>query len=96
MRITKAVTECSGLAMLISASFVCSTVADGQASARKPPRFEDYPAKEVYKGPPVAPKILTPIQRRYRTRIREGVDKGWGVYQDGREQNGPVRTSPGT
>lgn len=89
MGITRAVPECFGLAMLISASFVCLTVADGQAPARKPPRFEDYPAMGVYKGPPAAPKILTPIQRRYRTRIREGVDKGWGVYQDGREQNRP-------
>jgi hypothetical protein len=68
---------------------VCSSAADAQASARKLPRFEDYPAKEVYTGRPAAPNILTPIQKRYRTRIRDGVDKGWGVYQDGREQNRP-------
>ena len=35
------------------------------------------------------PKIVTPVQRKYRTRIRQGVEKGWGVLRDGREQNHP-------
>jgi hypothetical protein len=57
------------------------------------PRFEDYPVKEIYKGVPAAPKIITPAERKYRTRIREGVEKGWGVFQNGlghgNEQNRP-------
>jgi hypothetical protein len=58
-----------------------------------PPRFEDYPAKETYSRIPAPPKIVTPAQRRFRTRIREGVEKGWGVFQNGlgngKEQNRP-------
>ncbi|MDX2151629.1 MAG: hypothetical protein SFV54_12900 [Bryobacteraceae bacterium] len=53
------------------------------------PRFEDYPATEIHGAALAAPKIMTPVQRKYRTRIREGVEKGWGVRQDGKEQNHP-------
>jgi hypothetical protein len=73
-----------------------------QAETRKwirhdPPRFEDFPASEIWHGcgskcpagTPMAPKIITAVQRRYRTRIREGVEKGWGVFRDGKEQQGP-------
>jgi len=49
------------------------------------PRFEDYPAHDLFQGTPVAPKIVTPAERLYRTRIREGVQKGWGVVHDGKE-----------
>ena len=40
-------------------------------------------------GQPVLPKIGRPSQRRYQTRIREGVEKGWGVYCDGVAQDRP-------
>jgi hypothetical protein len=53
------------------------------------PHFEDYEIKEIFKGTPVAPVIETSLQRMYRTRIREGVMKGWGVFRDGKEQPGP-------
>src|ERR1035438_5845146 len=53
------------------------------------PRFEDYPATQIYKGKPAPPKIVTAEQRMYRTRIREGVEKGWGVLRDGKERPGP-------
>ena len=45
--------------------------------------------RQVYNGVPAPPKIVTASQRRYRTRIREGVEKGWGVLQDGSEQHRP-------
>lgn len=47
------------------------------------PRFEDYPAGQVFKGKPATPKLVTQAARLYRTRIREGVEKGWGVYDGG-------------
>jgi hypothetical protein len=53
------------------------------------PRFEDYPVTEVFKGSPAVPILATPEDRMYRTRIREGVSKGWGVIRDGKEQPGP-------
>lgn len=44
-----------------------------------PPRFEDYPAESIYKGTPAPPILVTPEQRLYRTRIRNGVNNGEGV-----------------
>ena len=61
----------------------------GQPKAKAAPRFEDYPAAEVFAGHAVHPNIVTSSQRRYRTRIREGVEKGWGVFRDGVEQKQP-------
>jgi len=59
----------------------------GQPKPKAAPRFEDYSATDVFAGQPVPPKIVTSSHRRYRTRIREGVEKGWGVFGDGVEQN---------
>src|ERR1051325_7876212 len=42
-------------------------------------RFEDYPVKDVFTGKPADPKIVEPWARMFRTRIREGVSKRWGV-----------------
>lgn len=72
----------------MSFSLACALAVSAwaQSSGGAIPRFEDYPAKEVYKGVQVAPKILTPIEQKYLTRIKEGVEKGWGVLRDGREQ----------
>jgi hypothetical protein len=39
------------------------------------PRFEDYPVTAIFKGVPAPPK-LRPVDRLFRTRIREGVAKG--------------------
>lgn len=60
-----------------------------QQAALGQPRFEDYPATSIYQGKPAPPKIVTAEQRMYRTRIREGVEKGWGVLRDGVERLGP-------
>jgi hypothetical protein len=38
-----------------------------------PPRFEDFPANKVFSGTPVAPKLLEPWAKMYRTRIEQGV-----------------------
>ena len=56
-----------------------------------PPRFDDYPTHQRFEGKPAAPKLDSPNARLYRTRIREGVEKGWGVY-DGTA--GPERPGP--
>ncbi len=44
------------------------------------PKFEDYPVTEVFKGTPAPPILTTAEQRMYRTRIRNGVATGAGVW----------------
>ena len=44
------------------------------------PRFADYPVTEPFQGTPAPPVLATPEQRNYRTRIRNGVAKGEGVW----------------
>lgn len=46
------------------------------------PRFEDYTVKNIFTGTAAQPILNTPEERRFRTVIREGVAKGWGV-EDG-------------
>lgn len=56
------------------------------------PKFQDYPVTEVFNGTPHPPLLLTPEQRLFRTRIRDGAEKGWGVWVNGewtKEQNKP-------
>jgi hypothetical protein len=53
------------------------------------PRFEDYSVAEIFQGTPAAPLLITPGERLYRTRIRNGVSKGDGVEREGKEQPGP-------
>jgi len=77
------------LVLLFAGLFLGTLKISGEAKPKAPPRFEDYPATSVFEGRPVPPNIVTRSQRRYRTRIREGVQKGWGVYRDGLEQNKP-------
>jgi hypothetical protein len=38
--------------------------------------FAKYPAERLYKGKPVAPKLITPAQRQFRTVLRKGEGKG--------------------
>lgn len=40
------------------------------------PKFEDYPAGEIFKGRPAAPRLVTPDDRMFRTMIRQGAAKG--------------------
>jgi hypothetical protein len=43
---------------------------------RRLPQFEDHPVTEIFKGPPAPPKLRRPVDRLFRTRIREGAAKG--------------------
>jgi hypothetical protein len=52
-------------------------------------QFENYRSDEVFQSRPVAPNIIDPIHRKYRTRIRDGVEKGWGAFREGVETIGP-------
>lgn len=63
--------------------FLLSCYAAMTAMAAEVPRFQDYPVSTVFKGKPAAPKLADQESRRYRTRIREGVRKGWGVSKGG-------------
>jgi hypothetical protein len=63
-----------------------------KAAAGQFPNFEDYPVGETFNGTPHPPILTTPQQRLFRTRIRDGVEKGWGVWINGewtKEQNKP-------
>jgi hypothetical protein len=53
------------------------------------PRFEDYPIAEIFHGTPAPPLLVTQDERMFRTRIRDGVTKGEGVWRDEKEQPGP-------
>ena len=63
-----------------------------QAKQAPVPKFEEYPIREDFNQKPHPPTLATPRQRLFRTRIREGVEKGWGVWVNGewsKEQNRP-------
>jgi len=67
-------------------------MAHAQHSAGPLPAFEDYRVNEAFNRTPHPPILVTPEQRMFRTRIRAGVEKGWGVRINGAwgtEQNTP-------
>ncbi len=51
-----------------------------QSRAGAEPSFEDYAVAETFQGVPAPPVLVTAEQRRYQTRIRNGVMKGEGVW----------------
>jgi hypothetical protein len=53
------------------------------------PQFEDYPAGEIFTGMAAAPRLVTPVEQSYADQIRDGVEKGYWVFRDGKEQKGP-------
>jgi hypothetical protein len=65
---------------LILLSCAISLAAQGISAL---PRFEDYPAGQAFEGRPNPPKLKNRYEQLYRTRIREGVEKGWGVHARG-------------
>lgn len=89
----------SGYANRVKISFallvVCSLAVSSwaQTSDVRPPRFDDFPVADSFKGKPALPVLRTSEQRRYRTRILEGVSKGRGVWngswKDAKEKPGP-------
>jgi hypothetical protein len=57
------------VALLMSA--VCVTV-----FGAAPPRFEDYPVTDIFKGTPAAPTLSTAQARRFRTQLRMNAAQG--------------------
>lgn len=55
------------------------------------PRFEDYPVSNVFKGRPTPPVLAMPEELKFAAVIRDGVNKGWGVFNGttGKEFNHP-------
>jgi hypothetical protein len=53
------------------------------------PKFEDYRIKDVFAGTIAAPIISASIDQRDAEAIRDGVDKGWGVFHGFEERKGP-------
>lgn len=68
--------------------------AAAQTPSRPLPRFEDFPVKEVFNQTPHPPILVTPEQRLYRTRIRNGVEAGWGVWVNGEWSTEQQRPGP--
>jgi hypothetical protein len=68
------------VAFLGSVSAFAQGDGTSQPQLKNPPRFEDYPVTEVFKGKSVQPVFTTPEERRFETVIRQGVGKGWGVF----------------
>jgi len=64
---------------LLFASFAVMS-ASAQSPAEQPPRFEDFPVKEIFRGKPVPPILETPEERKLEALISDGVSKGWGVF----------------
>ena len=62
-----------------------------QSPRKAEPRLEDYPVTEIYKGAPATPVLVTAEQRQYRTRIRNGVMNGEGVWSG--SWKSPIKTS---
>ena len=64
-----------------------------QQSTKPLPKFEAYPVRDVFHGVPHAP-IPTAEQRLYQTQIRDGVEKGWGVWVNGQWSKDPPQPEP--
>jgi hypothetical protein len=75
----------------LASIWLTSVAGQTRAPAKPTPRFEDYPVAGVFAGSPAAPLLLKPEERRYRTVIRNGVRKGYGVLEEpeGKERPGP-------
>ena len=77
----------------ISLACTLAISAWAQGSDGPIPRFQDYPVKTFFRGRPVPPVLATPEERRYRTRIQDGVSVGRGVWtgswKDAKEKAGP-------
>jgi len=78
--------------LIFAATLSLLQTAAAQSAPKPLPKFEDYPVKGAFNQVPHSPILATQEQQRYRTRIREGVEKGWGVWINGewgKEQNRP-------
>jgi hypothetical protein len=75
--------------LVVGAVFYFAQSGSPPSANKNPIRFEAYPAEKVFQEKPVSPKISDPVHHKYRTRIRDGVEKGWGAFRDGWESKGP-------
>ena len=63
----------------LAVAAVCVSSVSGQA-VKTLPTFADYPAAEVFRGKAAEPILASKEQKRFRTRIRNGVLSGEGVW----------------
>jgi hypothetical protein len=54
---------------------------------RREPRFDEYPVTAAFTGTPASPKIV-PSSKQDMEKIRNGVEKGWGVFHGNVEKKG--------
>jgi hypothetical protein len=54
----------------VSSFLLLAGFAGGQTRSRALPRFEDYPAREIFAGTIAAPKLVTSDEQRYADQIR--------------------------
>jgi len=80
----------SAVTMLLFAAMAAANAccAPTSAAGLDFPRFQEYPAGPLFKGPIAQPILSTREQRNYGTKIREGLSKGVGVW------NGSWRSGP--
>ena len=86
----------SRLRMLGVLAFLTTSILTAQASgpsnvSEDAPAFRDYLVGEVFKDVAAEPIFSSAQQRRFRTRIRDGVSKGSGVW-NGSWKN-PIKSS---
>jgi len=61
---------------LVLVAVFCGIVIQAQTTgggkrSNTPPKFEDYPEREAWHGPPVPVRITSPPERLFRTQLRE-------------------------
>jgi hypothetical protein len=80
-----------GVNAFFGVSLACALAisAWAQGSGEPIPRFQDYPAFEIFKGTAALPIFTRPEERLFRTVIRQGVTKGYGVFRGAVEQEKP-------
>jgi hypothetical protein len=62
----------AALALCVCAAATSALAAGAQAQKSRPaPRFEDYPVREIYKGPVASVRLDSRKARMFRTRLRE-------------------------
>jgi hypothetical protein len=62
------------VALLFSAAFFGQNPRE-DGDKKPPPRFEDFPVTEVWKGPPAPVKIQSKEERLFRTNLRDSIKK---------------------
>jgi hypothetical protein len=60
----------------LATAILLGVLAGQNKATEKTPQFSDYPVNSILHGVPVAPKLLTSGQRRFRSMIRQGAKKG--------------------